>query len=63
MRNFPDVLSEEEKKTFAIMIDGYNELRHRQLWPIMSSADIMEWENYKRVLINKITKSIKENKV
>jgi hypothetical protein len=61
LRNIPELLTTEEQQTYNILIEGYNTLRHKQLWPRVSMADILEWENYKKHVIARISERITQN--
>jgi hypothetical protein len=62
LNKIPHVLTTEDEETYKTLINGYNELRHQQRWPKISVDDLLEWENYKKYVIEKISSKIKENK-
>jgi hypothetical protein len=63
MKGIPQKLTKEDESVYTTLIEGYNTMRHNQRWTKVSVADILEWENYKAHVINRIATKIKENKI
>jgi hypothetical protein len=49
-----NILTDHEAVAFDALIDGYNDYRHGQNWPIMSKTDLLQWENFKKTIIERV---------
>ncbi len=52
----------EEKRVLELLIDGYNNFRHNQGWPMVSVVDLLYWEEWKANFCDKPKKKPLEDK-